>query len=60
MDTHKIFRIGLVLLALFVIIVGIWVYVTPPVNDEPQAYALVAIGIFMILIGYQISRRNPA
>ena len=57
MESHKIFRIGLVLLALFVIIVGIWVFTTPPIGDEPQALALFAIGVFMILIGYQISRR---
>lgn len=58
MDSHKIFLIGLVLLAIFVIADGIWVIVTLPRDDEVQAFALVAIGIFMILIGYHISRRD--
>jgi hypothetical protein len=57
MDTHKAFMIGLVLLAIFVIAVGIWVVVTPPLADEPQALALVAIGFFMLIIGYDISQR---
>jgi hypothetical protein len=58
MDSHKVFLVGLVVLAVIVIADGIWVVLTPPVNDEPQAYALVAIGIFMLLIGYSIAQRN--
>ncbi len=59
MDSHhKLFLAGLVLLAIFVIADGIWVFATPPAGDEPQAYALVAIGIFMILAGLYIAGRN--
>jgi hypothetical protein len=57
MDTHKVFLIGLALLAVFVIADGIWVIFSPPAGDEVQAYALVVIGIFMLIIGYQISKR---
>jgi hypothetical protein len=59
MDSHKVFLVGLALLAVIVIVDGIWVVLTPPFNDEPQAYALVAIGFFMLLIGYSIAQRNP-
>lgn len=58
MDTHNLFLIGLFLLALFVIGDAIWVLMTPPVGDEPQAYAMVVIGIFMLLIGYHIAQRD--
>ena len=58
MDTHKVFLAGLVLLALFVMADGIWVLVAPPTGDEMQAYALVAIGIFMLAIGYHIAQRD--
>jgi hypothetical protein len=57
MDTHKVFLVGLALLAVFVIADGIWVIISPPAGDEMQAYALVVIGIFMLIIGYQISKR---
>jgi hypothetical protein len=59
MDTHKAFIIGLVILVLFVTGTAIWTILTPPVGDEMQAYALVAIGIFMGIIGYEIARRKP-
>jgi hypothetical protein len=59
MDPHKLFLIEVLLLAVFVIVAGIWIVLTPPINDEPQAYALVAIGIFMVLIGYTIAQRKP-
>ena len=58
MDKHTTFLIGLILLAVFVIADGIWVIFAPPRDDEVQALALVAIGIFMLLVGWQISRRS--
>lgn len=58
MDSHKVFLVGLVLLAMFVIADGIWVLAEPPAGDEVQAVALVVIGIFMLLIGYHISKRK--
>lgn len=60
MDKHKAFMIGLILLALFVIAAGIGVILTPPLEDEPQALALVAIGFFMLIIGYDISQRQTS
>jgi hypothetical protein len=59
MDKHTVFVFGLVILALFVIGSALWVIVTPPIGDEMQAYALIAIGIFMIIIGYDIAKRKP-
>ena len=38
------------IIGLFVITNGIYVVVFPPVNDEPQGYAIIAIGIFIILV----------
>ena len=37
-------------IGLFVIADGIWVVVTPPYGDEPQGYAIIAIGIFILLL----------
>ena len=60
MDSHKIFLIMLVFLALFVIVDGIWVLFSPPREDEMQAWGLVAIGIFMLLVGWHISKRKSS
>jgi uncharacterized membrane-anchored protein len=60
MDTHKIFLIGIVLLALFVIVDATWVLVEPPAGDEVQAIGLIIIGIFMLFIGYHISKRKKS
>jgi hypothetical protein len=37
------------IIGLFVIINGIYIVAFPPLNDEPQGYAIIAIGIFIIL-----------
>jgi hypothetical protein len=37
------------IIGLFVIINGIYIVAFPPVNDEPQGYAIIAIGFFVIL-----------
>jgi hypothetical protein len=59
MDKHRVFVIGLLFLALVVIGAAVWTIFTPPFGDEVQSYALVAIGVFMLIIGYDISRRKP-
>jgi uncharacterized membrane protein len=59
MDSHKTFVIGLVILALFVIGAAVWTIFNPPTGDEMQASALVAIGFFMLIIGYDIAQRKP-
>ena len=58
MDSHKVFLIGLAILALFVIGDAILVILTPPIGDELQAYAFIVIGIFMLFIGYDIAKRG--
>ena len=37
------------IIGLFVFINGVYIVAFPPVNDEPQGYAIIAIGIFIIL-----------
>jgi len=43
-------------IGLFVIANGIYIVAFPPVNDEPQGYAIIAIGIFIILITLNLNR----
>jgi uncharacterized membrane protein len=59
MDRHTVFLIGLVLLGLVVIGAAVLTIFTPPFEDEMQGYALVAIGIFMLITGCDISQRKP-
>ena len=58
MDKHRIFRIGLILLAIIIIVYAGWVIATPPANDELPAWGLAAIGIVMIIVGFRIATRN--
>jgi hypothetical protein len=46
------------IIGLFVILDGIWVVVSPPYGDEPQGYAIIAIGLFILLCTYELVRRN--
>jgi tetrahydromethanopterin S-methyltransferase subunit E len=46
------------IIGLFVIINGIYIVVFPPVNDEPQGYAIIAIGIFIILATLHLTRNT--
>jgi hypothetical protein len=38
------------IIGLFVILNGLYVIAFPPVGDEPQGYAIIAIGIFIIIV----------
>ena len=42
----------------FVILNGVWVVGTPPAGDEPQGYAIIAIGIFILLLTYELVQRK--
>ncbi len=46
------------IIGLFVILDGIWVVVTPPYGDEPQGYAIIAIGLFILICTYELVCRN--
>jgi hypothetical protein len=46
------------ILGLFVILDGIWIVGSPPYGDEPQGYAIIAIGIFILLFTYELVRRK--
>lgn len=58
MNKHRMFVIGLILFALFLIGAAIWMIMTPPVGDEKHGYAMIAIGILMLFVGYGIERRE--
>lgn len=58
MDKHNLFTLGLVLLGIIILGYSLWVIGTPPVSDDAHAYALIAIGIVMLIVGYGISRRD--
>ncbi|MEI7857913.1 MAG: hypothetical protein WCH85_10475 [Methanomicrobiales archaeon] len=44
------------IIGLFVIFNGIYVISFPPTGDEPQGYAIVAIGIFIILAALHLDK----
>ncbi len=46
------------IIALFVILNGIWVIVSPPYGDEPQGWAIVAIGVFILIFTYLLVQRR--
>ena len=37
------------IIGLFVMLNGIYVIISPPVGDEPQGYAILAIGLFILI-----------
>jgi hypothetical protein len=37
------------IIGLFVILNGVYVVAFPPFGDEPQGYAIIAIGVFILL-----------
>jgi len=39
---------------LLVILDGIWVAGCPPYGDEPQGYAIAAVGVFILLFTYEL------
>jgi hypothetical protein len=46
------------LIGLFVIANGIWIVLMPPLGDEPQGYAIIAVGIFIPLITLYVARMD--
>jgi hypothetical protein len=42
----------------FVILDGMWVVGSPPYGDEPQGYAIIAIGLFILLLTWELVHRN--
>ncbi len=60
MEKNRIFTVGLVGLAVIIFIYAGWVIATPPVSDDPHAFALIVLGIVMIAIGYWIGSREKS
>ena len=48
------------IIGLFVILDGLHIVALPTVNDEPQRYAISAIGIFILLATVHLSRKQTA
>jgi hypothetical protein len=46
------------IIGLFVIANGIYVIAFPPVNDEPQGYAIITIGSFILLVTLKFTREQ--
>ena len=44
------------LIGVFIFVNGVWIIMTPPFGDEPQGYAIMAVGIFIPLIMLYIGR----
>jgi hypothetical protein len=52
---EQILKITSIIIALFVIVDGIWVYIMPPYGDEPIAYAIIAMGIFIPILTFNVA-----
>ncbi|MFA5221114.1 MAG: hypothetical protein WC391_02365 [Methanoregula sp.] len=52
---EPIMKIISIVIALFIIINGIWVYFMPPSGDEPVAFAIIAMGIFIPILTFYIA-----
>ena len=55
---QAILKVIFCLIALFVIANGIWVILMPPLGDEPQGYAIIAVGLFIPLITLYVARMD--
>lgn len=44
------------LIGFFVIANGIWTIMMPPFGDEPQGYAIIAVGFFIPVITIYVAR----
>ncbi len=53
---QTILKVICCLIAIYVIANGIWVVLMPPFGDEPQGYAIIAVGLFIPLITFSIAR----
>ncbi len=53
---EAILKVMSCLIALFVIINGIWIVMTPPFGDEPQGYVIIAVGLFIPIITLAIAQ----
>jgi len=56
METNELVRYGSIVLALCVIVASIWVIIMPPIGDDIEGIALMAIGFFMLAVVYYIMR----
>jgi hypothetical protein len=53
---EQILKITSTIIALFIIANGVWVYSMPTAGDEPVAYAIIAIGIFIPVLTFYVAR----
>ena len=52
---EQILKVVSIIIALFAIANGVWVYVMPPYGDEPVAYAIIAMGIFIPILTFYVA-----
>jgi hypothetical protein len=53
-----ILKVMSLLIGLFVLANGIWITLMPPFSDEPQGYAIIAIGLFIPVITLYVARMD--
>jgi hypothetical protein len=46
------------IIGIFVLLNGVYIITFPPFGDEPQGFAIVAIGIFIILSSLHMGRSS--
>jgi len=44
------------IIGLFAIVNGLFIVIMPPFGDEPQGYAIIAVGIFIPIITLYVAR----
>ncbi|MDD4137616.1 MAG: hypothetical protein PHT99_06965 [Methanoregula sp.] len=55
---QAILKVMSCLIGFFVIVNGIWIVLMPPFSDEPQGYAIIAIGLFIPVITLYVARMD--
>jgi hypothetical protein len=55
---QAILKVMSLLVGLFVLANGIWIALMPPFSDEPQGYAIIAIGLFIPVITLYVARMD--
>ncbi|MCX6697928.1 MAG: hypothetical protein NTV84_10365 [Methanoregula sp.] len=53
---QTILKILCFFISLFVIVNGIYVFFMPPAGDEPVAFAIIAVGIFIAILTAYVAR----
>ena len=55
---QTILKIICLFIAVFVIVNGVYVFFMPPSGDEPVAFAIIAVGIFIAILTLYIAHND--